>query len=409
MLSVFTPTKNPTWLMPAYQSLLAQTHQDWEWLLVLNGELRKEHLPTEIQKEPRARFYRTDRIGIGALKNYCCRKARGDVFVEFDHDDWLMPTCLEKIAAAAAKTPNGFFYSNFLYVKEDGTDLVFDPGFGWQPQPVRWEGRDRIGMRAIPVTARSLCEIYYAPDHVRAWSREAYMRAGGHDTNLEVGDDHDLLIRSYLAGIEFVHLDEVLYVYRWHNNTVMERQGDIAAQQTKNKEQYLHALIQEEGRRRQLPCVDLSPDNVKDKLLVPREAVNILDVPSDSVFMYRMNDCLQLWAPQDIVPLMNNVWRTLAPGGWFCTMTPAIDDPDGKVGRGAFQDPRHKSYWSLNNWDYFSRNDYIRNLPDLQARFQLVRTWHGYPTDTHKAMHIPYITVDAVALKGQQTAGWKYC
>ena len=36
-LSVFTPTHDPRWLPELYRSLAAQTHPDWEWVIVPNG------------------------------------------------------------------------------------------------------------------------------------------------------------------------------------------------------------------------------------------------------------------------------------------------------------------------------------------------------------------------------------
>lgn len=37
---------------------------------------------------------------------------------------------------------------------------------------------------------------------------------GGHDASLPVTDDHDLLCRTYLAGVKFVHPPRCLYFYR---------------------------------------------------------------------------------------------------------------------------------------------------------------------------------------------------
>ena len=51
-LSVVTPTHKGTYLQELYDSLKDQTHENWEWLLYLNGGLRKNDLPTEIVNDP---------------------------------------------------------------------------------------------------------------------------------------------------------------------------------------------------------------------------------------------------------------------------------------------------------------------------------------------------------------------
>ena len=36
-VSIFTPSHNPQYLDQAYESLVAQTDADWEWLVLLNN------------------------------------------------------------------------------------------------------------------------------------------------------------------------------------------------------------------------------------------------------------------------------------------------------------------------------------------------------------------------------------
>src|SRR5262252_4978259 len=38
VISVFTPSHDPRWLDEALYSVLGQTHQDWEWIVLLNGD-----------------------------------------------------------------------------------------------------------------------------------------------------------------------------------------------------------------------------------------------------------------------------------------------------------------------------------------------------------------------------------
>ncbi len=55
----------------------------------------------------------------------------------------------------------------------------------------------------------------------------------------------------------------------------------------------------------------------------------------------------------DRVFTMNELWRVLKPGG-----RATIEVPSASHGAGAFQDPAHRSFWTLNNFQYFERGSF---------------------------------------------------
>lgn len=115
-------------------------------------------------------------------------------------------------------------------------------------------------MHAFEPDASSLHLIFFAPNHVRAWSRDAYRRAAGHDSTLAVGDDHDLVCRTYLAGVEFNHIAECLYLYRLQpdgQNTYLQRNAEIQQRQQEVSNRYVYGLIAEWSRRKGLSMYDL--------------------------------------------------------------------------------------------------------------------------------------------------------
>lgn len=52
----------------------------------------------------------------------------------------------------------------------------------------------------------------------------------------------------------------------------------------------------------------------------------------------------------DIIHTMNELYKVLKSGGTARVTVPSTD------GRGAFQDPTHKSYWNKNSWKYWCSN-----------------------------------------------------
>ncbi|MCS6995956.1 MAG: glycosyltransferase [Casimicrobiaceae bacterium] len=427
--SVFTPTHRPLYIEDAYRSLCQQTDTDWEWVLLLNGGVRTADLPSALISDPRVRIEVApdwlSNQGVGALKRLACERARGQWLVELDHDDFLMPQALSCIREAAGRGAE-FVYSDFANFRHDGTCEVYDHRYGWQHYSIEFAGRNYTAMRAFEPTPSSLHLIFYAPNHVRAWARETYLRAGGHDPLLPVADDHDLICRTYLTGARFHHIPECLYLYRLQpdgSNTYLQRNAEIQARQQAVSNRYVYALIQEWCRREGLLMLDLGAAHNPARGFLSLDLQNAqvrcdllrgLPFADSSIgcvraydFLEHIPHCHNSRCSHDPAPgrdlctvgLMNEIYRVLVPGGWFISRTPSTD------GRGAYQDPTHCSFWNPNSFWYYTRAEQARFVPGIRARFQSARIWQDYPTDWHRQHNILYVYADLVALKGQRQPG----
>jgi SAM-dependent methyltransferase len=89
-----------------------------------------------------------------------------------------------------------------------------------------------------------------------------------------------------------------------------------------------------------------------------------LDLPDDSVGLLRAVDFLEHVPAK--VPLINELYRLMAPGGMLLTLTPSSD------GRGAYQDPTHVAYYNENSF---------------------------FPTDWHSRNQISYVQANLIAVK----------
>lgn len=428
MISIFTPTHSPSHLTEAYASLLAQTDApDWEWVIVPNGNCGD--LPASVLADARVRAVpASDAIsaqGVGALKRFACEQCNGDILFELDHDDMLHPDALRAVRNAVDMHGAGFVYSDFCEFRSDGSSRTYDAGYGWEVYPEQIGERTYQCLRAFDINASSLHLIYYAPNHLRAWTRAAYDAAGRHDANLPVADDHDLLCRTYLAGVKFHHIPRCLYLYRLLDeggNTFVQRNAEIQERQQKISNTYVYRLIAEWCRRESLPMIDLggahnSPAGFRSVDLVDAD-VNC-DIRSGLPFGDSSIGCVRAYdflehiphcpdsscshgvdgAPFCVVGMMNEIHRVLVPGGWLISRTPSTD------GRGAFQDPTHVSFWNPNSFWYYTRREQARYVPGITCRFQGTRIWQDFPTDWHKTHNIPYVFADLVALKGQRQSG----
>jgi len=421
LLSVFTPTHNPTYLDDVWRCLKQQTYERWEWVVVPNGELSNvihDYVKQLTTNDPRVRIKPAPAnvTGIGALKRFACDHCTGDVFVEYDHDDLITPDCLHTIADTLSKeSPITFLYSDSVSVTFEGVSQAFLPEFGWKHYDWAHNGRTYRVNRAYNITPRSLCEILYAPDHVRAWTRGAYRVAGGHNTTLPVGDDHDLIVRTYLKGVRFVHICRPLYLHRMSAATTSGRQAqNITVTSQRTRDRYLHPLIEEWCSRNGLAMLDLggahnSPPGFRpiDRSLPSSDPYSgdVFDVlenkiPENSVGCFRAFDFLEHVAIGQVTRLMNLLYSRLVPGGFLMTHTPAVSDFEGKDGRGAYQEPDNKIFWPPNNFLYYTDAEYAKyQNGDVKCRFQTVRLYNYYPSDFHKQNFIPYVLWDGMALK----------
>jgi len=420
--SIYTPTNDSKWLLETYRSLFNQSCQDFEWIILPNGA-RPPAIPSMIADDPKVKLLpATGFSGIGAAKGDCCKACTGEILVELDHDDTLMPDCLETLydEYQKAEDKNCFIFSDCITYYPDYSSETYMPEHGWEHYDYTFEDHSYKVAKSFPISARSLCEIFYAPHHVRAWSRSAYTKAGRYDRKMMYADDHDLICRTYLTGAEFRHVDRPLYMYRRHDRNNCAVDGEkVYKDQLRNMNKYTHLLVFEWCRRNKLRMIDLGGAHNSPALFESLDVTgdvkikcNVLGpdfkelITNDSVGVFRAWDFLEhLSAGDSVIELMNRLYRKLAPGGWLISSTPAICDDEGKVGRGAFQDPTHLSQWSSNNFWYFTRQEFAKFIPSFKGRFQPVRVWHEYPSQFHFANQIPYVMADLVALKGQHEAG----
>ena len=403
MISVFTPSHDPRYLGDCYESLLAQTYTDWEWVVLLNGDAEWWYPPAN---DPRVRVSQSSATGVGAAKAAACQLARGGILVELDHDDILARHCLDAIHDAFRTNPSAaLVYSNCAQVNADLTrnDEHWNEGNGWVYYSTAIDQRDVLAVRALPPTPHNVSLIWYAPNHVRAFTRAAYTQSGGYDPARMVLDDQDLMRRLYQVG-PFLHIDQCLYLQRLHDAMTQKQAETNAFIQTETLRIYaesIQPLALTWAKRNNLMALDLgSAHNKPPEYLGLDSAAAIgvdivstippIDLPDNSVGVIRAVDFLE--HVPDQIGLMEELHRILVPGGLLLSMTPSTD------GRGAFQDPTHVSFWNENSFWYWT--DQARQyVPAIKALFQVSYLSTAYPSDWHEQHNIPYVVANLIAVK----------
>jgi len=65
------------------------------------------------------------------------------------------------------------------------------------------------------------------PNHARIWRKDIYVKVGGHNRNISVADDYELIVKTFLET-KFTHIRKMLYLqYNNRNSTVDNNATDI--------------------------------------------------------------------------------------------------------------------------------------------------------------------------------------
>jgi glycosyltransferase involved in cell wall biosynthesis len=174
-VSAITPTHDATHLPALYDSLLRQTNDAWEWVVAPASDAERAVALRLGEQDRRVRvlpnFHSTS---IGAIKRRAFDASATAWLLELDHDDLLADTCVERVLAAGGASP-AFIYSDVVVFDQHKRTHGYSPAHGWETYEAKVNGKLSVVNRAFPATARALCEVYYIPDHVRVWHRDAYL------------------------------------------------------------------------------------------------------------------------------------------------------------------------------------------------------------------------------------------
>lgn len=383
LISVIIPTNNFRYLEETIQSVENQTFTKREIILLVNGKAKKSLIPERIQKlmmEKKLVFKiaETKSKNIGAIKREAFLEAHGDILVELDHDDLLIPEALEMIHEAFEQHEDvGFVYSDNAKLWE------FEP-YTWRDyHMVEREGKELYCMHSPRLTPATLGYIRHLPDHIRAWRRETYYQAGCHNELLSVCDDQELIQKTYMIT-NFLYIPMCLYIYRIHGeNTRLERNQEIQETTQYMYRKNIEVLAMKRAEKNWLECIDIcggfnKPEGYTSVDLHDADISANLErrrpFPDGSVGVIRAQDALEHLS--DPVFTMQEIHRVLAPDGILLSATPSTD------GRGAWQDPTHKSFRNENSFRYRTRPDtakYIGNDKMFKAVRLETEDWNGIP------------------------------
>lgn len=201
------------WLAPALESILSQTFEDYEALIVDDGSTdgSAEIIRTFERNDTRMRYIYKPNSGIADTLNLGLSLAKGKWIARLDADDLSVPFRLERqFALANAREDTVFVGSGAIHIDTDGRELR------------------RV---TYPVNHE---DLYYSllrngrfPAHSSAFFlRELALELGGYRAVIKRAEDCDLWLRLFERG-HVTSDNSALIYYRLHENQISNDEAGL--------------------------------------------------------------------------------------------------------------------------------------------------------------------------------------
>lgn len=418
-ISIFTPTHRTKYLLEAYDSIQSQDYD--EWVIYPNAGATVGDIPEEIIADnrtviinPGAEF--TPKLAgdglpnIGSVKKYVCSKCKGDILVEFDHDDLMVPPAIDRVREAFEDPDVVFAYSNTAdFNSEDhsprfygnaNAETNYDSANDWVYRNFYY--KDVLYKEAIcpEPTPYHASLIWFAPNHFRAFRKSVYDRIGGHNEDLATLDDQDLMCRLYLEG-KFAHINECLYLYRVDgNNSWLVRNEALQETKWEIQKQYIYQMIIHHAKVNGYRMLDLG-----GRFNCPEEFISVdlrgaaincdlnkrFPFEDSSVGVIRAFDIIEHLSNKNHT--MSEIHRVLRPGGYALINVPSTE------GNGAHMDPSHVTFWNEGSFLYYTDRNSAQYIDNTTVRFKPVTLFTHYPNEWCQRYRIAYVSTVLICLK----------
>jgi glycosyltransferase involved in cell wall biosynthesis len=266
LVTVFTAAyKSGGKIQRAFRSLREQTYANWEWVIVDDSDddgKTFRMLGAIAGQDHRIEVFKPwEHSGsIGRVKNLACSLAKGDILVELDHDDELTDYALDCVVQGFEQFPEaGFLYTDNAEVYEDGASFTYRDGwaFGYGSYTdVEYHGRLYKSGSAGNINSKTIRHIASAPNHIRAWRKSFYESIGGHNRELHVADDFEIMIRTFLKT-RMIRVPRLCYLQHIGNTAQQERVKEIHRHVRSIRAHYDRMI---HGRFLELGCDDFAWD-----------------------------------------------------------------------------------------------------------------------------------------------------
>jgi glycosyltransferase involved in cell wall biosynthesis len=216
--SVVIPLYNGAELIEkTLDSVLAQTHKDYEVVLVNDGSPDNvgEVVKRYIANHPEASFkyIEQENKGLGGARNTAIRHASGEIIAILDQDDIWYPEKLERVSNIFDENPEVDVVCHYFYIRRNGK-----LGELWRTGPLEEEMHRKMLFEGNRFATLTTCFKRSIIDKIGYFSEDV--------ENLHFVEDYDLWMRMALADCKFYFIPEVLAEYIQHDGNYSSNSVD---------------------------------------------------------------------------------------------------------------------------------------------------------------------------------------
>ncbi|AGW91659.1 hypothetical protein N234_16645 [Ralstonia pickettii DTP0602] len=214
LISIITTSYNyERFIGRAIESVLEQTYQNWELVIVDDCSSDGSWEAISQYKDARVRAFRNE-VNLGACASYnkAYSYCNGTLIASLDSDDVFLPEKLEiQVAEFQCHPEMDVCGTKIEVVDEAGTVLPGDPAAAWFN-----DSRD-LNVPGEWVWENHLCHSSVI------LRKELHDALGGFREDLTYTPDWNMWIRALAAGARFSMVDRVLLQYRVHGNNITHK------------------------------------------------------------------------------------------------------------------------------------------------------------------------------------------
>jgi glycosyltransferase involved in cell wall biosynthesis len=199
---------NAKYFKECYHSLLLQTYQNWEVIILDDGSVAKEKMIIQqiIKNDERFKYFEnTENQGVGFTKSKLIELASGEIVGFVDPDDAILPTAIEKsITVFNSNKKVVLTYSRFRSCDEN-------------LKPMSAFKSAKHVQNSDPYFFNYPVQIA----HFVCFRKETYLSTDKMNVDLKISEDQDLYLKLYEKG-KVIFINETNYLYRTHQGGISQ-------------------------------------------------------------------------------------------------------------------------------------------------------------------------------------------
>ncbi|MCP3931683.1 MAG: glycosyltransferase [Bacteroidetes bacterium] len=244
-ISVVIPAYNhEKFIGPAIESVLEQSHQKLELIIVDDGSTDRTAEVIKRYDDPRITYYYQENQDAFNTLNRGMGLASGEYISILNSDDIYARNRLERLLEIQKLRKVQCLFTDVIPISDSGDEFV-DPKFGWNV----WHQKNRSFLEKTGDLYLGFLNGNYMVTTSNLFMTKEAVKVVGNFCSLRYLHDYDFIFRMMLAfpgGIEYVKDEKLLY-YRIHDGNTLGEAAIIGREQDKEliKKYMLHRLPEE--------------------------------------------------------------------------------------------------------------------------------------------------------------------